>query len=45
VGEKRQALSHIPASEQTSDHLTTGNAKFYAQQLQEFLRMAPQRAM
>jgi homoserine O-acetyltransferase len=27
----------IPASEQTSGHLTTGNAKFYAQHLQELL--------
>jgi homoserine O-acetyltransferase len=35
----------IPASEQTSGHLTTGNAKFYSQQLQELLRTAPQRAM
>jgi homoserine O-acetyltransferase/O-succinyltransferase len=35
----------IPASEQTSGHLTTGNAKFYAQQLQELLRTAPQRPM
>ena len=35
----------IPASEQTSGHATTGNAKLYQQQLQEFLNMAPQRAM
>jgi homoserine O-acetyltransferase/O-succinyltransferase len=35
----------IPASEQTSGHLTTGNAKFYSQQLEELLRTAPQRAM
>jgi homoserine O-acetyltransferase/O-succinyltransferase len=35
----------IPASEQTSGHATTGNAKFYQQQLQEFLNTAPQRAM
>jgi homoserine O-acetyltransferase/O-succinyltransferase len=33
----------IPASEQTSGHLTTGNAKFYSQQLEVFLRTAPQR--
>jgi len=35
----------IPASEQTSGHLTTGNAKFYKQQLDELLQMAPKRAM
>jgi homoserine O-acetyltransferase len=35
----------IPASEQSSGHLTTGNAKFYSQQLQELLKTAPQRAM
>ncbi len=35
----------IPASEQTSGHLTTGNAKFYKEQLQELLQTAPRRAM
>ena len=35
----------IPASEQTSGHATTGNAKFYARQLQDFLKAAPQKAM
>ena len=35
----------IPASEQTSGHLTTGNARFYAEQLKELLQTAPQRAM
>jgi homoserine O-acetyltransferase len=35
----------IPASSETRGHLTTGNAKFYAQQLQELLRTAPQRTM
>ena len=35
----------IPASEQTSGHLTTGNAKFYKHQLQELLANAPQRGM
>jgi homoserine O-acetyltransferase len=35
----------IPASEETSGHLTTGNAKFYSQQLEELLGTAPQRAM
>lgn len=42
---KNGNLYLIPASEQTSGHLTTGNAKFYAQQLEELLRAAPQRAM
>lgn len=42
---KNGKLYLIPASEQTSGHLTTGNAKFYAQQLQELLSTAPQRAM
>lgn len=42
---KNGKLYLIPASEQTSGHLTTGNAKFYAQQLEELLRTAPQRAM
>jgi homoserine O-acetyltransferase len=35
----------VPASEQTSGHQTTGDAKFYKQQLQELLQTAPQRAM
>ena len=35
----------IPASPETSGHSTTGNAKFYKQQLQEFLASAPRRAM
>ena len=35
----------IPTSEQTSGHATTGNAKFYQQQLQDFLNTAPQREM
>ena len=35
----------IPASEQTSGHLTTGNAKFYKQQLEEVLQTAPRQAM
>ena len=35
----------IPASTETRGHLTTGNAKFYAKQLQELLQTAPQRAM
>jgi homoserine O-acetyltransferase len=35
----------IPASDQTSGHLTTANARFYKQQLQELLDSAPRRAM
>jgi homoserine O-acetyltransferase len=35
----------IPASTETSGHLTTGNAKFYAQPLRELLASAPQKAM
>jgi homoserine O-acetyltransferase len=42
---KNGKLLLIPASEQTSGHLTTGSAKFYAKQLQELLQTAPQRAM
>jgi homoserine O-acetyltransferase len=42
---KNGKLHLIPASEQTSGHLTTGNAKFYQQQLRELLQSAPQRAM
>jgi homoserine O-acetyltransferase len=42
---KNGKLYLIPASEQTSGHLTTGNAKFYAPQLQELLNTAPRRAM
>jgi len=35
----------IPASTQTSGHLTTGNAKFYKQQLQDLLKSAPEQAI
>jgi homoserine O-acetyltransferase/O-succinyltransferase len=35
----------IPASEETRGHGTTGMAKFYKQQLQEFLRSAAKRTM
>jgi homoserine O-acetyltransferase len=35
----------IPASAETRGHLTTGDAKFYKQQLQELLATAPQRTM
>jgi homoserine O-acetyltransferase len=42
---KNGQLYLIPASDQTSGHLTTGNAKFYKQQLEELLRTAPRRSM
>jgi homoserine O-acetyltransferase len=35
----------IPGSEETRGHGTTGLAKFWKQQLQEFLQVAPRRAM
>ena len=34
----------VPASTETRGHLTTGNPKFYQQQLQELLQAAPQKA-
>jgi homoserine O-acetyltransferase/O-succinyltransferase len=42
---KNGRLYLIPASEQTGGHLTTGNARFYKQQLQEFLQTVPRREM
>jgi homoserine O-acetyltransferase len=42
---KNGKLYLIPASTETRGHLTTGNAKFYRQQLQELLASAPQRTM
>jgi homoserine O-acetyltransferase len=42
---KNGKLLLIPASEQTSGHGTTGNARFYAKELREFLDSAPKRAM
>jgi homoserine O-acetyltransferase/O-succinyltransferase len=42
---KHGKLYLIPASAETSGHLTTGNAKFYQQQLQELLQTAPHRTM
>jgi homoserine O-acetyltransferase len=42
---KNGKLYLIPASEQTSGHSTTGNAKFYQQQLQELLKTVPRRTM
>jgi homoserine O-acetyltransferase len=35
----------IPASTETRGHLTTGNAKFYTEQLRELLQSAPQKTM
>jgi homoserine O-acetyltransferase/O-succinyltransferase len=35
----------IPASDQTSGHATTGNAKFYKQLLEDLLQAAPRRVM
>jgi homoserine O-acetyltransferase len=42
---KNGRLYLIPASTRTRGHLTTGNAAFYKQQLQELLQTAPQRTM
>jgi len=42
---KNGRLYLIAASSQTRGHLTTGNAAFYKQPLQELLRTAPQRTM
>src|SRR5437868_10574151 len=42
---KRGQLYLIPASPETRGHLTTGNAAFYKQPLQELLQSAPQRTM
>jgi len=40
---KNGKLYLIPASAQTSGHLTTSNAKFYVEQLRELLQAAPHR--
>ena len=42
---KHGKLLLIPASDQTRGHAATGMAKFYKQQLQEFLAAAPKRGM
>ena len=39
------SLYLIPASTKTRGHLTTGNAKFYAEPLRQLLQTAPQRTM
>jgi homoserine O-acetyltransferase len=42
---KNGHLYLIPASTRTRGHLTTGNAKFYSEQLKELLQTAPQKTM
>jgi homoserine O-acetyltransferase len=42
---KNGRLYLIPASTETRGHLTTGNAKFYKEQLRELLQTAPLHAM
>jgi homoserine O-acetyltransferase/O-succinyltransferase len=42
---KNARLYLIPASTETRGHLTTGNAKFYKEQLRQLLQTAPQHAM
>ncbi|MCP3464309.1 alpha/beta fold hydrolase [Bradyrhizobium sp. CCGUVB23] len=42
---KNGRLYLIPASTETRGHGTTGNAKFYVEQLRQLLQTAPQRAM
>jgi len=42
---KNGRLHLIPASEETRGHGTTGMARFWKQQLQEFLQTAPRRTM
>jgi homoserine O-acetyltransferase len=42
---KNGKLYLIPASDETSGHFTTGNAKFYKQQLQEFLELVPHQSV
>jgi homoserine O-acetyltransferase/O-succinyltransferase len=42
---KNGRLYLIPAGNETRGHLTTGNAKFYKEPLQQLLQRAPQRTM
>ena len=42
---KNGKLYLIPASDETSGHFTTGNARFYKQQLQEFLETVPSQSV
>ena len=42
---KNGKIHLIPASTETRGHLTTGNARFYVEQLKELLQSAPQKTM
>jgi homoserine O-acetyltransferase len=42
---KKGKLYLIAASEETSGHLTTGNAKFYSQEIKELLEKTPRQGM
>lgn len=42
---KNGALYLIPATAETSGHLTTGNARFYVEQLRELLQATPHHGM
>jgi homoserine O-acetyltransferase len=42
---KHGSLYLIPASSETRGHLTTANAKFYAERLRQLLQTAQQRGM
>ena len=42
---KNGRLFLIPASTETRGHLTTGNAAFWKQRVQELLQTAPQKTM
>lgn len=42
---KNGKLYLIPASTETRGHGTTGNAKFYSEQVRQLLQTAPQRTM
>ena len=42
---KNGRLFLILASDETSGHLTTGNAKFYKQELEKLLEVVPRRSM
>lgn len=42
---KNAKLFLIPASTRTRGHLTTGDARFYSEQLRDFLQNAPQKTM
>ena len=42
---KNGKLYLIPASTETRGHGTTGNAKFYSEQIRQLLQTAPQRTM